>query len=211
MRAAMAQGVQQPGVPWNSTAQSFVQHQLSQVTNFWRQGRQAAFCLDVLPGGTAELKVTFQLPQASEIIPPPQSPLVNPTAPKTATAGVRPIVPLFPMSGSPVQPKFSSKRRKSYRRAVLHCAARAAVSLPPPLPGSLRNACLKVMGVVGLLPASKPLMSASPPSGAGRGASLSSPPDSVLCQPSTSGVARPKGNCEIETKNCATYVAHSEQ
>ena len=97
--AAMAQDLQQPGVHWNSTAQSFVQHQLSHVTNFWRQGRKAAFCLDALPGGTAELKVTFQLPQASEIIPPPQSPLFTPTAPETALPPWFCVLPAFHLSG----------------------------------------------------------------------------------------------------------------
>ena len=98
----MAQDVLQP---WTPTAQNFVQHQLALVTNFWQQGRQAAFCLDAMPGGKAELKVTFQLPEASELIPPP---LLISTA--TKSPKVRPIIPLFPSPGPHVQ--FSAKKQK---------------------------------------------------------------------------------------------------
>ena len=134
-------------VPWTPTAHAFAQHQFSQVTNFWKQGRQATFRLEALPGGQAELNLTFQLPSASEVIPPP---FHVPTVP----APQRPILPLFPKSCFPQgfgpdskaklasQKKLSQKQRKSYRRSVLHRATLAAPSLPPPKQGSLRHAAL---------------------------------------------------------------------
>ena len=134
-------------VPWTPTAHAFAQHQFFQVTNFWKQGRQATFRLEALPGGQAELNLTFQLPSASEVIPPPSN---VPTAP----APQRPILPLFPKSYFPQgfgsdskaklasQEKLSQKQRKSYRRSVLHRASLAAPSLPPPKQGSLRHAAL---------------------------------------------------------------------
>ena len=124
--------------PWSPTAHAFAQHQFSQVANFWKQGRQASFRLEALPGGQAELNLTFQLPSASEVIPPPSH----------VPAPQRPIHPLFPESGSDlksnqISPKVASKRqRKNYRRSVLHRAALDAASsnLPPPKNGSLRQA-----------------------------------------------------------------------
>ena len=100
--------------------------------------------LEALPGGRAELNLTFQLPSASEVVPPPSH---VPTVP----APQRPIIPLFPKGcfpqGTPPDPKLKSasvkvfsKQRKSYRRSVLHRAALAAPSLPPPSNGSLRQA-----------------------------------------------------------------------
>ena len=132
-----------PQAPWSPTAHAFAQHQFSHVANFWKQGRQASFRLEALPGGHAELNITFQLPPASEVIPPPYN--VPPVPPQ------RPIPPLFPNgwapkgSGDPktkqASPKkVSSRLRKSYRRSVLHRAALAAPSLPPPKNGSLRQA-----------------------------------------------------------------------
>ena len=152
MTAAMARDA----LPWTPSAQNFAQHQLLHVTNFWRQGRQATFCLEALPGGCAELKVTFKLPHASDIIPPPSPPPPVPKAPSQEShrpaSATRPIVPLFPgfrRGGSSATPRthVSSRRRKSYRRAVQHRAALAAPSLPPPLPGSLRDACRKALQV----------------------------------------------------------------
>ena len=135
-----------PQVPWSPTAQAFAHHQFSHVANFWKQGRQASFRLEALPGGQAKLNLTFQLPQASEVIPPPQVPPVAVTR--------RPAYPLFPNGSSPQnsgadpfaknapQKKISSRQRKSYRRSVLHKAALAAPSLPSPKSGSLRQAAL---------------------------------------------------------------------
>ena len=135
-----------PPSPWSPTAQAFAHHQFSHVANFWKQGRQASFRLEALPGGQAELNLTFQLPQASEVIPPPQVPPVAVTQ--------RPSYPLFPNGSFPQnsgadpsaknasQEKVSSRQRKSYRRSVLHRAALAAPSLPPPKSGSLRQAAL---------------------------------------------------------------------
>ena len=121
----MAQAAQGPGGPWSPTAQAFVQHQLSHVTNFWRQGRPAVIRLESLSDGRASLSLTFQLPQPTEIIPPPaptstfnHSPTTTPSLPPK-----RPIVPLFP--SHPTQ-GLSSKQRKSRRRAVLHRASQQA-------------------------------------------------------------------------------------
>ena len=119
------------------------------MINFWKQGRPASFRLEALPSGKAELNLTFQLPHASEVIPPPSAPShVFP-----ASAPQRPIHPLFPKgffsqrSGVTVpkpasQKKPSSKQRKSYRRSVLYRASLAAPSLSPPKNGSLRQAAL---------------------------------------------------------------------
>ena len=132
-----------PQAPWSPTAHAFAQHQFSQVANFWKQGRQASLRLEALPGGQAVLNLTFQLPSASEVIPPPSN---VPTVPTPR----RPIIPLFPEmfpQGSSLDPKpktaspeVSSRHRKSYRRSVLHRAGLAATSLPSPKYGSLRQA-----------------------------------------------------------------------
>ena len=60
-----------PQAPWSPTAHAFAQHQFSHVVNFWKQGRPASFRMEALPGGRAELNITFQLPPASEVVPPP--------------------------------------------------------------------------------------------------------------------------------------------
>ena len=126
-----------PQAPWSPTAHAFAQHQFSQVANFWKQGRQASLRLEALPGGQAVLNLTFQLPSATEIIPPPSNVHTVPTT-------QRPIIPLFPKGfpqGSPsASPKVSSKQRKNYQRSVLHRAGLAASSLPSPKYGSLRQA-----------------------------------------------------------------------
>ena len=132
--------------PWSPTAHAFAQHQFTHVTNFWKQGRPARFRLEALPGGKAELNLTFQLPPASKVIPPPYH---VPPVPRQ-----RPIQPLFPHGYFPqgsggvdsktkkTRKKSSSRLRKSYQRSVLHRAALAAPSLPPPKNGSLRQAAL---------------------------------------------------------------------
>ena len=137
-------------VPWSPTAHAFAQHQFSHLVNFWKQGRQASYRLEALPGGHAVLNLTFQLPTASEVIPPPSH---MPPVP----APQRPMRPLFPKGkshfpqghGSSLNqsvpkpassPKVPSRQRKSYHRAVLHRAGQAASSLPPPKFGSLRQA-----------------------------------------------------------------------
>ena len=149
-----------PQAPWSPTAHAFAQHQFSHVVNFWKQGRPASFRLEALPDGRAELNVTFQLPPASEVVPPPFHPV---------PAYQRPIRPLFPGGFSPQGPasgrktkpapqkKVSSKRRKSYQRSVLHRAALAAPSLPPPKNGSLRQAaqaCVQRLQAASALPMS---------------------------------------------------------
>ena len=131
--------------PWSPNAHAFALHQFSHVANFWKQGRPASFRLEALPGGQAVLNLKFQLPTASEVIPPPSH---VPPVP----APQRPIHPLFPKGYFPqgssadsgtklaFQKNVSSKQRKSFRRSVLHRAALAAPSLPPPKNGSLRQA-----------------------------------------------------------------------
>merc|ERR1712110_1017739 len=107
-----------PQAPWSPTAHAFAHHQFSHVANFWKQGRQASFRLEALPCGQAELNLTFQLPPASEVIPPPSH-----VFPASAPQPQRPIPPLFPngffpqRSGGSVskpafQKKTSSKQRK---------------------------------------------------------------------------------------------------
>ena len=136
-----------PQAPWSPTAHAFTLHQFSHVANFWKQGRQASFRLEALPGGHAVLNLQFMLPPASEVVPPPSHEFPVP-------APQRPIRPLFPQgcfpqksdSGSNTkhapQKKVSSKQRKNHRRSVLHRAALAATSLPPPKNGTLRQAAL---------------------------------------------------------------------
>ena len=149
-----------PSAPWSPTAHAFAQHQFSHVANFWKQGRQASFRLEALPSGQAELTLTFQLPPASEVVPPPAQ--VYP-----AHVPQRPILPLFPEGCLPKKSdanskqtsKVSSRRRKSYRRSVLYRAALAAPSLPPPANGSLRHAaqaCVQRLQAVSALPVSTP-------------------------------------------------------
>ena len=147
-RAWVAPG---PGGPWS--AQLFIHYQLSQVINFWRQGRPAVFRLESRSDGQAQLRLTFQLPSPSEIIsPPPHSfptPNVSPNHP--APRPQRTIMPLFPRGEVPTfQPshppqRLSSKQRKSYRRSVLHRASQATTNLPPALPGTLRWNCSKLL------------------------------------------------------------------
>ena len=149
-----------PQAPWSPTAHAFAYHQFSHVANFWKQGRQASFQLDALPGGQAKLNLSFQLPLASEVVPPPAH--VSP-----AHATQRPPQPLFPQGCFPKKAdadskqasKVSSRRRKSYRRSVLHRAALAAPTLPPPENGSLRlaaQACVQRLQAVSALSVSTP-------------------------------------------------------
>ena len=126
-----------PHFGWSPTAEDFTRHQLSHVTNFWRQGRTAEFHLKAMPSGWAELRLTFELPSPSESIPPPINPafFAPPRNLGTSTfpqeTGTDPIPP---------PPKVTSRQRKNYRRSVLHRATLAASSLPPPKNGSLRQA-----------------------------------------------------------------------
>ena len=146
--------------PWSPNAHAFALHQFSHVANFWKQGRQASFQLEALPGGQAVLNLQFRLPPASEVVPPPSHIFPVP-APQL------PIHPLFPQGCFPQksnadsnnkqasQMKFSSRQRKSYRRSVLHRAALAASSLPPPKSGSLRQvaqACVQRLQAVSASP-----------------------------------------------------------
>ena len=135
---------------WSPTAENFTRHQLSHVTNFWRQGRRAEFRLKALPSGQAELCLTFQLPSPSESIPPPIHPAQFPPPRHCSPKGPYFRKSHFPQGhGSSLNqsvpkpassPKVPSRQRKSYHRAVLHRAGQAASSLPPPKIGSLRQA-----------------------------------------------------------------------
>ena len=146
-----------PQTPWSPTAHAFAQHQFSHAVNFWKQGRPASFQFEALPCGQARLNLTFQLPPASEVVPPPCH--VFPVPPQ------RPTHPLFPrgrfsqesVAASKTTPpghkKTSSKQRKNYRRSVLHRAALAAPSLPPPRNGTLRQAAQAQVQRVQAVPA----------------------------------------------------------
>ena len=132
-----------PSAPWSPTAHAFAHHQFSHVTNFWKQGRQASFRMEVLPDGKAELSLTFQLSPATEVVPPPfpVHPAAEVVPPPPHVSPQRHIQPLFPKkSGAKSKTVSPRRRRKNYQRSVLHRAALAMSSLPPPKSGSLRQA-----------------------------------------------------------------------
>ena len=96
-----------PQMCWSLTAEDFTRHQLSHVTNFWRQGWTAEFQLKALPNGQAELCLTFQLPSPSENISPPINPaLSNP--PRNLVRS-----PHFPRPTF-TSPKAASKRQRKH-------------------------------------------------------------------------------------------------
>ena len=138
---------------WTPTAQCFAQHQFSQVTNFWKQGRSANFHLRSLNNGQAKLSLTFQLPSPSEIIPPPppsfRTSTFTPSHPFPSPK--RPIIPLFPRGEVPTfKPRHPPQelprsKRKSYRPSVLYKASKATPNLPPALPGTLRWKCANLL------------------------------------------------------------------
>ena len=158
-----------PSAPWSPTAHAFAHHQFSHVTNFWKQGRQASFRMEVLPDGKAELSLTFQLPPASEVVPPPfhghpvkaqqLPPAAEVVPPRPHVSPQRHIQPLFPKkSGAKLKTVSPRRRRKSYQRSVLHRAALAMSSLPPPKSGSLRQAaqvCVQRLQAVPALQSAK--------------------------------------------------------
>ena len=85
------------------------------------------------------MNFTFRLPPASEVVPPPTH--VHPLP-----AAQRPIHPLFPKESDADFKKVSSRRRKSFRRSVLHRAAMAAPSHSPPKncsPHQAAQACVQ--------------------------------------------------------------------
>ena len=149
--------VSAPHFGWSPTAEDFTKHQLSHVTNFWRQGRTAEFQLKAMPSGRAELRLTFELPPPSESIPPPINPAFCAPPRNLGT-------PTFPqgVQESETDPKSSlprvtSRQRKNYRRSVLYRAKLAASSLPPPRNGSLRQAaqaCVQRLQAVSATPVS---------------------------------------------------------
>ena len=147
-----------PQAPWSPNAHAFAQHQFSHVANFWKQGRQASFRLEALPGGQAELNLTFHLPSASEVIPPPipvlpvpAQHLIRPLFPKGSFSHAKPAsgnsLPSLspkhaPASSSPNRPRSVAQQRRSHHRTCLHKAKLAALQLPPPSSGSLRALAL---------------------------------------------------------------------
>ena len=158
---------QGPGGPWTPTSQNLVQHQFHHALNLWRLGHPVVYHLESLSDGRAKLNLTFCLPPPSEIIPPPLPSFPHPIPPHySRRPGAptpptkRPIVPLFPPGEAPIFPKLqtprpspgphqtptlSSKKRKSYRRAVLHRASQATASLPAALPGTLHWHCVGLL------------------------------------------------------------------
>ena len=106
-------------------------------SSFWLNGMIRACNL---MAHFVEENITFKLPPASEVVPPPFHPV--PTH-------QRPTRLLFTGSFSPQGPASSpkttpvpSKQRKSYRRSVPHQDALAVPSLPSPKDGSLCHAAL---------------------------------------------------------------------
>ena len=186
-----------PQAPWSPTAHAFAQHQFSHVANFWKQGRSASFRLETLPGGHAVLSLTFHLPSASDVVPPPFQ--VSPVP-----APQRPIPPLFPGGSaskrSPVaqaktrfrQEQVSCKKRKSYRRAVLHRAAAIALSLPPASENTLRS-----LATTAVAAAASKAVSCVSPSKSPVKQCLSLPPAEVV-SPCSSLPTAPCPNCEKE-------------
>ena len=170
--------VSAPHFGWSPTAEDFTKHQLSHVTNFWRQGRTAEFQLKAMPSGRAELRLTFELPPPSESIPPPINPAFCAPPRNLGTPTFPQGVQESETDPKPSLPRVTSRQRKNYRRSVLHRAKLAASSLPPPRNGSLRQAaqaCVQRLQAdptsqVSILSARKqaPSRSPSPPSPSNR-------------------------------------------
>ena len=91
---------------WTPTAVTFAQHQLAHVANFWKLGFAAEFHFETQASGTAELKLSFQLPTSSEPIPPPSP------------------APIF--KSESLNKDASSKVRRRERRAAERAAAKFA-------------------------------------------------------------------------------------
>ena len=127
-RARVAPG---PGGPWS--ALNFAQYQLSQVTNFWHQGRPAVFRLESRSDGQAQLSLTFQLPYPSEIIPPPPPSFPTPSPPN------HPAPPTKRPSKKPSQASAPAHLPSPHLQAlalVWRASGRhILLGLLPPLPG----------------------------------------------------------------------------
>ena len=139
--------------PWSHTAEAFLLHQLGTVSQFWKQGKQATFNFEVKEG-EGLLNLTYRLPGAGQTIPPYSHSPHNGQVPRPPN----PIIPLFPgnqgnqgpgRSRPAPKPKTRppSYYRRNYRRAVLYRASKAAITLPPPMPNSLRELASRSLGV----------------------------------------------------------------
>ena len=155
------------GTPWCTAARS-IACRLDFATRSWRQGRPASHRLysrlEIRNGGQASLLVTFPLHSPLPLPSPSPHPCA-PLAPSATPAPfpTRPIPPLFPEGTAPpgyakaasgrVAPQLqvlaytllpppmplpSNRLRRSFRKATMMRAAKAASSLSPPLPGTLR-------------------------------------------------------------------------
>ena len=90
------------------------------------RGRQASFRLEALPCGQAELNLTFQLPPASEVVPPPAQ--VYPTH-----VPQRPIQPLFPEGCFPKKSDYGAKLKNCFSKEAAEKLS--ALSAPPSCSG----------------------------------------------------------------------------
>ena len=70
-----------PGGQWTPAARQFVEHQLAQVSNFWKLGLPAEFHLVSQRDGTAELKLSFSLCAPGDSLPPPMPTSIPKSAP----------------------------------------------------------------------------------------------------------------------------------
>ena len=70
-----------PGGQWTPAALQFVEHQLAQVSNFWKLGLPAEFHLVSQNDGTAELKLSFSLHAPGDSLPPPMPTSIPKSAP----------------------------------------------------------------------------------------------------------------------------------
>ena len=101
-----------PGGQWTPAALQFVQHQLAQVSNFWKLGLPAEFHLVSQNDGTAELKLSFSLLAPGDSLPPPMPTSVPKSAPNSCASQCL-------KKASPCQ------MRRRVRRAAVRAAAAA--------------------------------------------------------------------------------------
>ena len=121
-----------PQAPWSPTAHAFAQQHVSHVANFWKQGWSASFQMEALPGGQARLNLTFQLPSASEVIPPPSHVFPVP-------APQRHINPLFPRGCFSQDSGADSKTTPSPQNCQkAKWQTLAVMGVPPQPPSPLR-------------------------------------------------------------------------